>query len=97
MEAFLLCHKEARQKTPLTERLIKDVHRTLMKGLKTEDNAWIDAGNYSQESIHAGDYVFLEHKYIPDAMSKVATCVGGAMRPKMSLPFPIQKVAMASC
>ena len=71
MEAFLLCHNEARQKTPLTERLIKDVHRTLMKGLKTEDDAWIDAGNYRQESVHAGDYVFLEHKYIPDAMSKV--------------------------
>ena len=31
---------------PLTEHLIKDVHRTLMKGLKTEDNAWIDAGIY---------------------------------------------------
>ena len=36
-----------------------------------EDDAWIDAGNYCQESVHAGDYVFLEHKYIPDAMSKI--------------------------
>ena len=71
MEAFLVCHKEASQKTSLIERLIKDIHRTLMKGLKMEDDAWIDAGNYHQESIHAGDYVFLENKYIPDAMSKV--------------------------
>ena len=97
MEAFLLCHKEARQKTPLTERLMKDIYRTLMKGLKTEDDAWIDAGNYCQKSTHAGDYVFLEHKYIPNAMSKVVTCVGGAMQPKTSPTFPIQKVATASC
>ena len=71
MRAFLLCRREAEQRTPLTERLIQNIHGILMNEKRTEDNAPINAGNYRLESVHAGEYMFLEHKYIPDAMSKV--------------------------
>ncbi len=70
MRAYLHCRDAANSKMPLSEELIRELHGILMKGLETEDGSPIDAGQYRQELVHAGEYVFPPHHLVPDAMTK---------------------------
>ena len=55
----------------MTEELIKETHRILIKGLKTEEGTPIKAGEYRQTLVHAGDQLFPPHEHVPDNMKSL--------------------------
>ncbi len=71
----LLAYKEvtrwSQSGKPLTEDVIKEVHRILMSNLKTEDDEPVGAGNYRTISVHADDHVFPSYDCIPKNMTDI--------------------------
>lgn len=63
--------KAADQKQDLSEKLIRSVHRDLMKGLKTEKGEEINAGEYRLGPVSAGHYSFPDHNSIPKSMESL--------------------------
>ncbi len=71
----LLAYKEvtkwSQSGKPLTEDVIKEVHRILMSNLKTENDEPVGAGNYRTISVHADDHDFPSYDCIPKSMADI--------------------------
>ena len=68
MAAYLRCEKAVEVKEPLSEEMIKDVHKTMMDGLETEEGDPMNAGEYRQIPLHADDHVFPAPHCVPSRM-----------------------------
>ena len=55
----------------LTEDVIKETHRIMMKGLYNEQGIPVTNGEYRQSSVHADLHLFPSHKCIPAAMTRI--------------------------
>ena len=61
----------AEENKDLSEDLIKDVHRELMKDLKTEKGEAIKAGEYRMGPVSAGNHSFPDHECISGRMKAI--------------------------
>ncbi len=66
----ILCNEDVMHSC-LTEDLIKDVHKTMMQDLNTDDGEKVNAGIYRSISVHAGRHVFPSHECVPSSMIKI--------------------------
>ena len=74
LKAFkYLCQKPkgSESLSDLTEDMIKQTHKIMMRGLKNEQGLGINPGAYRNGPVCAGGYVFPSHSCIPDAMARI--------------------------
>ena len=55
----------------LSEELIKQTHHIMMRGLQNEQGMSVNAGQYRQEPVFAGNHTFPSHSCIPSSMKRI--------------------------
>ena len=74
LKAFkYLCQKpKGSESLPeLTEDLIKQTHQIMMRGLQNEQGLSVNAGQYRQGPVFAGNHTFPAHDCIPSSMERI--------------------------
>lgn len=68
--AFFLLFEAAKKNEDLTEGIIKHAHRLLIHNLCHADCTRVRAGEYREISVHTGNYTYLAHEQVPEAMKE---------------------------